>query len=811
MTVSSKLLGRLSAAWLALAACAAGAEPITVDRLLKLEDFGVSALSPDGKHLVVETRAPYETAPTFDFETADASLGRLMVADLAADTPARPLLAPEDDTGYTAGPFSPSGRKMIVSRWRNYRWEAGVVDVATGAASWLGFGIDQPLYGRTAQWLSDTAFVAIAVDVDKPPIHLQMGWRNQASRAALWAQQAAGQVATINVIGSGRARREEPRTDRRLMRVDLATGARTLLATGGFFDMELSPSRRFVAVLGEAERIGLVATPAVRMGAPSRRRALSIVNLETGSITSPCVRCTTLIQPFAWSRATDKLLVFQHDVGRAEAEGHLQVVDAADGRVTPVAKTLQLYFDYGNEGFAMVRADWLGSHPIALGRLPGGARDDWYDLARAAPLNLTSALPTSPKSLAFGKSGQLLAMSGNSVWRLDGDGRAQALRATGKDWFRPAEFAIGFRINLAPFRSVDLRLRSDARVIDLAGHGLSAPDGARPIAAFDGALVFEQHEQSGLARVAITSKGDRHRELVTVNSAASDLGLGSVRTIKSRAPDGTVLKSWIYLPEGWRPGLKPPMVVVPYPGSAPQTLPSRFVLRSNNLTPNPQLLAAQGYAVLLPALPRDRTLGEPAQGLADQILAVVDEAIAKGLADPDRLALWGHSFGGYSALATATQTARFKAIVAQAGSVDYVMRWAGIQPHYVTAPADGSPSPVSMGYNETGQGGLKGPPWQEPSRYLRNSPLFQADKITTPVMLIYGDQDFVDLTQGQAMFNALYRQDKDATLLTLFGEGHLPTSPANVRAIYAQVLPWLADRLASPSVAAAREDPRPSQ
>jgi dipeptidyl aminopeptidase/acylaminoacyl peptidase len=116
-----------------------------------------------------------------------------------------------------------------------------------------------------------------------------------------------------------------------------------------------------------------------------------------------------------------------------------------------------------------------------------------------------------------------------------------------------------------------------------------------------------------------------------------------------------------------------------------------------------------------------------------------------------------------------------------------------------------------MGFNETGQGGLKGPPWRDPERYRRNSPLFQADRVTTPIMLIHGDQDYVALAQGQAMFNALYRQNKDATLLTLFGERHLPASPANLRAIYAEVLPWLADRLEAPSTPAAAEGDRPSQ
>ena len=117
MIVQSKTPGRLAAAWLLLAASAAGAEPLTLDRLLKVEDLGATALSPDGRHLVIETRAPYDTAPSFDFDSPDARLGRLMVADLASARPARPLIALEAGAGYTAGPFSPSGRWMIVSRW----------------------------------------------------------------------------------------------------------------------------------------------------------------------------------------------------------------------------------------------------------------------------------------------------------------------------------------------------------------------------------------------------------------------------------------------------------------------------------------------------------------------------------------------------------------------------------------------------------------------------------------------------------------------------------------------------------------------
>ena len=360
-------------------------------------------------------------------------------------------------------------------------------------------------------------------------------------------------------------------------------------------------------------------------------------------------------------------------------------------------------------------------------------------------------------------------------------------------------------------RGTDLLLRAPAGLVDPDGHVQGLPAGLTPVLKAPAGVVVEERLPSGVETVALLSSSGRRRDLVTVNGDLAKLDAGIVRTVESRASDGRMLKSWVYLPATWRPGQKPALIVVPYPGSAPQSYPSRFGLGSGNLMPNPPLLAAQGYAVLIPALPHDRSLGEPAQDLARDILSVVDAVVAQGLADPDRLALWGHSFGGYAALATATQTGRFKAIVANAGPSDFVANWASLDPHFLTSPEDGNPSPNFIGFNETGQAALNGPPWVETERYLRNSPLLQADKITTPMMLIYGEQDFVTLPQGQAIFAALYRQDKDATLITLFGERHFAASPANVRAVYAEVLPWLADRLNATSPSAKTAPDRPSQ
>lgn len=805
------MLGRLSAAWLALAATTAMAQPLTLDRLLKLEDLGTTALSPDGRRLVIETRAPLDAAARFDFDTPDARIGRLLVADLASGGPARPLIAAEPGAGYTAGPFSPGGGQMIVSRWKAGRWDAGVIDLGSGAVRWLPFGVDETLYGRSLQWLSETSFVAIALADGDLPRGLKLGAQNQARLTALWARQAAGNEPSVTVSGSGRARLPEPRRDRRLVRFDLSTGTETVLATGGFLDLELSPSRRYVAVLGEAERIGLVQTPAVRMMAPARRRALTLVDLATGRAEEICARCNTLIEPIAWAPRQDRLMVFQHAADQLETTGALTLVDAAKGRTETVGAAVTPDFDYGTEGVARVRAAWRGAHPIMRGRIAGAARGDWYDASSSQPTNLSAALPAPPEAIAFDHEARMLALTQGRVWRLNGRGGATDTGLKGDAWFRASAFALGIRPRSTPPRSDDLRLLAESALKDLAGRAISLPPNARPLVATTHGLVFEARTPNGVGAIGILDAKGGRRDLATVNADLATVDTGEVRAIETRAANGQTMKSWVLMPPGWRPGDKPPLVVVPYPGSAPQGFPWRFTIKSNNLNPSPSLLAALGYAVLAPALPRDRGRGEPGAGLADEILTVVDAVVAAGLADQDRLALWGHSFGGYAALVTATQTSRFKAIVAQAGASDFVGTWASVEPYVLTATEDGPPTPNYLGYNETGQGGLKGPPWGDPERYRRNSPLLQADKVNTPLMLIYGEQDFVPLAQGQAMFNALYRQDKDATLLTLFGEGHLPASPANIRAIYEVVLPWLADRLALPPAASVPAAIRPSQ
>jgi dipeptidyl aminopeptidase/acylaminoacyl peptidase len=204
-------------------------------------------------------------------------------------------------------------------------------------------------------------------------------------------------------------------------------------------------------------------------------------------------------------------------------------------------------------------------------------------------------------------------------------------------------------------------------------------------------------------------------------------------------------------------------------------------------------MAAAGYAVLVPALPRPKG-AEPGAGLADQILAAVDAAATQsGDFDPAHPILWGQSFGGYGALMAGAQSERFAAIIASAAPSNLASVRGVFDPHGEARPGDGL-SGYLLGWSEAGQAGLRASPWDAPDLYVRNSPVFQAGKITAPVLLIHGDIDFVRLSQAQEMFTALARQDKDVTLITAYGDGHIVATPGNLAAVYERAFGWLADR-----------------
>lgn len=132
--------------------------------------------------------------------------------------------------------------------------------------------------------------------------------------------------------------------------------------------------------------------------------------------------------------------------------------------------------------------------------------------------------------------------------------------------------------------------------------------------------------------------------------------------------------------------------------------------------------------------------------------------------DTERMGLYGHSFGGYETNYVITQTPRFKAAVSSAGIADAVSM-------YLTYSFDLYRPDIFR--FETQQWRFGKSFFDDQQLYFRNSPVHHAENISTPLLLITGDKDYViNWQQSLYMFNAMKRLGKDVQLLLYKNEGH---------------------------------------
>ncbi|WP_430641213.1 alpha/beta hydrolase family protein [Brevundimonas albigilva] len=214
---------------------------------------------------------------------------------------------------------------------------------------------------------------------------------------------------------------------------------------------------------------------------------------------------------------------------------------------------------------------------------------------------------------------------------------------------------------------------------------------------------------------------------------------------------------------------------------------------STLLQNNPAVIAASGYAVLLVSQPNPSDGRFTGAELAQRILDIADKAAAVAPVDAERLALIGHSYGGYNVLSAAPHSPRFAAVIASNGAADHSTTLI-LPQFYRTAVDEGVPIGTSIGWAETGQAAVGVFP-EDAARYVALSPLYDAAALTTPALLIESD---LDRPRYGALFGALYRLNREAAWLNYFGEGHTLASPANVRDLHQRILAWLGRYLGPP-------------
>jgi dipeptidyl aminopeptidase/acylaminoacyl peptidase len=173
------------------------------------------------------------------------------------------------------------------------------------------------------------------------------------------------------------------------------------------------------------------------------------------------------------------------------------------------------------------------------------------------------------------------------------------------------------------------------------------------------------------------------------------------------------------------------------------------------------VLAGQGYLVVKPSV--DFETGYPGEAWLKGVTAAANKLIELGIADSARLGVQGTSYGGYATNLLVTQTNRFKAAINISGKVDLIS-------FYTDSPRLGVRNITAA---ERQQDRIGATLWQQPQKYVAHSAIMFADRITTPLMLITGQQDSnVPSDNTREMYYALRRLGKEVVWVDYMNGGH---------------------------------------
>lgn len=259
----------------------------------------------------------------------------------------------------------------------------------------------------------------------------------------------------------------------------------------------------------------------------------------------------------------------------------------------------------------------------------------------------------------------------------------------------------------------------------------------------------------------------------TNDALFAQLRLAQADYVHFKSKDGTTVAGYLYKPLDYASGKKVPTLLNPHGGPVGQYTASFYHLA--------QLYAANGYAILLPNPRGSSGYGQKfcAAIYADwgnkdyqDDVAMVDYAVAQGIADPDKLGVGGWSYGGISTDFIIAQTKRFKAAISGAG-VALVASFYG-HDHYQRD------YDIELGH-----------PWDHKEAWDRISPFYRVADITTPTLFMGGDLDAnVPILGGEQMYQAMKTLGRTTELVVYPGEYHGFTVPSHIKDRMERYMAW---------------------
>lgn len=330
------------------------------------------------------------------------------------------------------------------------------------------------------------------------------------------------------------------------------------------------------------------------------------------------------------------------------------------------------------------------------------------------------------------------------------------------------------------------RIGLDGRVRDvvdgLSGGGFDRPytGGSFSVAKND-AIAFTGGAPTFPAELMLAAAGTKARTLTDLNASLKAVKtMGAVRKITAKSSfDGLPIEGWLTLPPGYQPGTSVPLILEIHGGP--------FAAYGPHFASDNQLYAAAGYAVLS-ANPRGSTSysedfanridkAYPGNDY-DDLISIVDAAIAEGVADPDALFVTGGSGGGVLTSWIVGKTDRFKAAATQKPVINWTTQ---------VLTAD---NPAFFGRYWLGA-----QPWENPELYWKQSPLSLVGNVKTPTLVVVGAEDYrTPVSESEQYYTALRLRGVPTALIKIPGASHggIAARPSQSAAKASAILAWFA-------------------
>jgi len=256
---------------------------------------------------------------------------------------------------------------------------------------------------------------------------------------------------------------------------------------------------------------------------------------------------------------------------------------------------------------------------------------------------------------------------------------------------------------------------------------------------------------------------DQNRREVVINTRQTeyaDVEFGELRPWQFTNNSGDQIDGRYYLPPGFDPEQRYPLIVYYYGGTVPvgRSFTGRYPFN---------LWAAKGYVVYVLQPRGTIAYGQEFSALhvnawgkytADDIIEGTQKFLqAHDFVDPERVGNMGASYGGFMTMHLATLTDMYAASISHAGISTLTSYW-----------GEGW-----WGYGYSGIASRGSFPWNNRELYIDQSPIYSADKITTPLLLVTGDSDTnVPPGESDTMFTALKLLGREVELVEFPGQDH---------------------------------------